>query len=81
MPNVVLKYFNASLGIGMLNWRNAWLLGSNKVYPVKLLTEHHCGRLVFRVPGTGKRFSYLQVKKTLRKTSIIITIPDEKLPF
>ncbi len=49
--------------------------------PVKLLTEYHCGRLVFRMPGTGKRVSYRQVKKALYKTSITITIYKDPLPF
>jgi hypothetical protein len=52
---VVLKYFNPLLKIGMQDIRQVWLLNNE---PIKLITTVHQGNLVYRVPGTRKRISY-----------------------
>jgi hypothetical protein len=58
--DIVIKYFNPGLGVGMQDIRNAWLLGAE---PVRLIASLHRGNLVFRVPGSRKRISYKLLKK------------------
>ena len=72
--NILIKYINPSLNIGLANVKNAWLLGPT---PVQLSVAVHRGLLVYRLPGSGKRISYRSLKKGLVKTNIIIT---ETLP-
>lgn len=69
LQEIKLRYFNESLQIGLVNWREAYLL---KPIVVKLLVEVDEGRLVYRVKGSGKRISYKQIKKGIRKQTIII---------
>jgi hypothetical protein len=64
-----LKYINKTLQIGMVNWREAYLL-SPQIIP--LLVEVDQGRLVYRAKGSCKRITYNQVKKGLTKTSQVI---------
>lgn len=61
------------LQIGLVNWRQAWLLSANP--PLQLSTEVYKGKLVFRIPGTSRRFSYQRVRKGLQKKVIIIKEP------
>jgi hypothetical protein len=72
-----IQYVNAILNIGLVNWREAWLLSTNP--PQKLYTEAHKGKLVFRIPGTSRRISYQRIKKDLRKKVVIIK--EKPLPF
>ena len=72
---VKLKYINQKLQIGVVSWRQVYLLQPSVI---PLLVEVDKGRLVYKAKGSGKRFSYHQVKKDLIKTSevIIEEIPD-----
>jgi hypothetical protein len=76
--DIVIKYFHPGEQVGIQDIRNAWLLKNN---PVKLITTLHRGNLVFRVPGSRKRISYLMLKKGLIKKEIIIQQPLYLLPF
>jgi len=73
---ILIKYIKEQLNIGLVNWREAWLFSTDP--PQKLYTEVHKGKLSFRIYGTSKRFSYLQIKKGLIKREFRIT---EHLPF
>jgi hypothetical protein len=75
---VIIKYFHPGYNIGLQDIRNAWLLGRS---PVKLKTTTYRGNLIFRVPGSGKRISYLTLKKGLVKKTIVIRQHYELLPF
>jgi hypothetical protein len=75
---VIIRYVNPSLNIGLQDVRNAWLLASPSI---KLSTSLHQGYLVYRLPGRGKRISYRQVKKGLIKKQVIIRQPYFKIPF
>jgi hypothetical protein len=72
-----IQYVNEILQIGLVNWRQAWLLSTNP--PQQLYTEVHKGKLVFRVPGTSRRISYQRLKKGLVKKLIIVK--QRPLPF
>lgn len=73
----VTQYINTQLNIGLVNWREAWLL--IKPYPLQLLAEHYRGALVFRIPGTSNRIAYKKLKQNLQPGKIIIV--EEPLPF
>jgi hypothetical protein len=74
LQEIKIKYFNESLQIGMVNWREVYLL---KPQITKLNVEVDRGRLVYRPTGSGKRISYKTLKKGLRKKSFSIF---EELP-
>jgi hypothetical protein len=76
--NVIIKYFHPGLNVGIQDIRNVWLLEKE---PVKLITTLHQVNLVFRIPGSRKRISYLTLKKGLVKKKIIIQRPLYLLPF
>ena len=76
--DIVIKYINPELQIGIQDIRNVWLLNSK---PLKLKTTLHRGNLVFRIPGTRKRISYKMLKSGLIKKQIIIKQPIYLLPF
>jgi len=61
---VIIKYFHPIYNIGLEDIRNAWLLDKQ---PVKLKTTTYRGNLIFRIPGSGRRISYLTLKKGLEK--------------
>ena len=75
---IIIRHVNPGLNIGLQDVRNAWLLASQ---PIKLSTSLHRGNLIYRLPGTGKRISYRQLKKGLIKKQIIIHQPLFTLPF
>ena len=77
---ITIKYFHPDLKIGLEDVRNAWLLLENKS-PVQLKTIIHQGHLHYRLPVSGKRISYLTMKKGLIKKQIIIHQPMLLLPF
>ena len=64
-----LKYINKELKVGMVNWKQVYLL-----HPVitPLRPEVDKGRLVYRAKGTSKRISYAQIKKGLVKENVWI---------
>lgn len=71
------KYINPKLNIGLVSWKEAWLLV--QPYPLQLLTEHYRGALVFRIPGTSRRIAYKKMKKDLQTRKVVIA--EEPLPF
>lgn len=72
-----LQYINTQLSIGLVNFREAWLLEGE--FPQKLYTEVYKGRLVFRMPGSFRRVSYQKIKKGLIKKEVFVK--EEPLPF
>ncbi len=74
--SITIKYFNPQLNIGLINWKNAYLLGEQ--IPCKLIVEVYKGKLVYRVPRTYKRYSYDLVKQNLKKKQVEIFF---RLPF
>ena len=75
---VLINSFHPIYNIGLQDIRNAWLL--DKI-PVKLKTTTYRGILIYRIPGSGKRISYLRLKKGLVKKTIIIRQHFDLLPF
>ena len=69
LQEIKLRYFNESLQIGMINWREVYLLEPEIV---KLNVEVDKGRLVYRATGSNKRISYKRLKKGLKKRSFSI---------
>lgn len=72
---IQLKYIDKNLQIGLVNWREAYLL-----YPeiIRLSVGVDRGRLVYRIKGKNRRISYKRVKKGLIRTSVWIVqqVPD-----
>jgi len=77
---IQINYYNPILNIGLEDIRNAWFFHSD-YSPIKLKTIIHQGLLVYRFPSSGKRISYLSLKKGLVKKKIIIRLPLQLLPF
>jgi hypothetical protein len=75
---VIIKYFHPIYNIGLQDIRNAWLLDKT---PAKLKTTTYRGNLIYRIPGSGKRISYLTLKKGLVKKTIVIRQHFDPLPF
>jgi hypothetical protein len=73
---VKIQYVNIKLQIGLVSWRQAWLLSPDP--PRQLYTEVYRGKLVFRIPGTSRRISYQRIKKGLIKKEMNI---KEYYPF
>lgn len=76
---ITIKYFHPVLKIGLEDIKNAWLLNLDQ--HIKLKTSVHRGNLVYRIPKSGKRISYADLKKGLKKQIIIIKQPINLLPF
>lgn len=72
---IKLRYFNEELKIGLISWREAYLL-----FPDirQLNLETYKGRVIYRLKGSSKRISYNRLKKGLVKTNRVIKIdvPD-----
>lgn len=66
---IKLKYLNPELQIGMVSWKQVYLLSPQIV---QLFAEVDKGRLVYRAKGSAKRTGYLQIKKGLAKTTLSI---------
>lgn len=75
MEQVVLKYWNEKLQIGLKDWRTAYLLHKE---PVLLTPEVYKGNLVYRARGSFRRYSYREIKQGIIKKKQIIII---HLPF
>jgi hypothetical protein len=67
--DIYIKYVHLKLNIGLKDVRNVWLLEPE---PVQLTVAVHRGSLVYRMPVSGKRISYRQLKKNLVKQSFVI---------
>lgn len=77
---VCIKYFHPKYCIGLEDVRNAWLLREGQE-PVKLKTIIYQGQLTYRLPVSGKRISYLTLKKELIGRKFIIYTEYYVLPF
>ena len=75
---IVLNYYHPTFNIGMQDVRNVWLLEDPLV---KLQPHLHRGALAYRLPKTGKRISYRQLKPGLVKRRLELAIPVTLLPF
>jgi hypothetical protein len=75
---IYLKYFHPELKLGMADPKSVWLLEDE---PVKLTVTVYRGNLVYRLPKSGRRISYRQLKKGLLKKLTVIQQPDDLLPF
>lgn len=67
---ILLNYINIKRQVGMVNWREVYLL---RPQVVRLIPEVDKGRLVYRAKGAVKRISYSKLKTGLVKKSYIIT--------
>jgi len=67
LQEIKIRYFNESLQIGLVNWREVYLL---KPQIIKLNVEVDEGRLVYRATGSNRRISYKRLKKGLKKKNI-----------
>lgn len=72
---IKLKYINTQLNIGLVNWKEVYILSPEII---KLKPEVDKRRLIYRIKGSTKRFSYCQIKKNLTKTNrcIVENYPD-----
>jgi hypothetical protein len=76
--DIYIKYVHLKLNIGLQDVKNVWLLEPE---PVQLTVAVHRGSLVYRMPVSGKRISYRQLKKNLVKRPFVIKRPLYVLPF
>lgn len=72
---IQLKYINNTLQIGVVSWREVYLLSPTITL---LYVEAYKGRLVYRKKGSSKRLSYNQIKTGLTPTTkvVVIEVPD-----
>jgi len=72
---IKLRYFNAELTIGLVTWREAYVL-SPALLQLKL--ETYKGRIIYRLKGAAKRIGYNRLKRRLVKMTRIIEshVPD-----
>jgi len=69
LQEIKINYFNESLQIGMVNWREVYLL---KPRIIKMNVEVDERRLVYGATGSNKRISYKILKRGLKKRSFSI---------
>jgi hypothetical protein len=69
MEQTAIRYWNKKLNLGMVDWRTVYFLNKE---PVLLKPEAHKGALIYRIPGTSKRFRYAYCKAKAVKKKIII---------
>lgn len=77
---VHINYFHRDYNIGLEDLRNSWLFCENKS-PVKLKTIMYQGLLAYRLPVSGKRISYRNLKKGLTKKNFVFRREISLLPF
>lgn len=75
MQKLQLKYINKELKVGMVDWKQVYLLHPKVI---QLKPEVDKGRLVYRAKGASRRISYAQIKKGLVKENVWIKeeVPD-----
>jgi hypothetical protein len=79
VQKVQLKYINERLHIGMVNWKEVYLLSPQVV---AFQVEVDRGRLIYRLKGSTKRISYTTLKQGLiRKQKWIEVDAPGWLPF
>lgn len=78
LQEIKIKYFNEALQIGMVNWREAYILTPKLI---RLNVEVDEGRLVYRARGSAKRISYKTLKKGLKKQIFSVFQEVPILPF
>lgn len=81
MPEIILKYYNSNLKIGVGKWNEVFYWPNNETAPVALKPEYYKGALVYRLPGSCKRISYKIIKAGLKHEKTIIFIDEFKMPF
>ncbi|MBL7725802.1 MAG: hypothetical protein JNK27_16810 [Chitinophagaceae bacterium] len=77
---VHINYFHPGYQIGLEDVKNAWLFCENKS-PVKLKTIMYQGLLAYRLPVSGKRISYRNLKRGLTKKNFTFHREIFLLPF
>jgi len=75
MEQIILKYWNEKMKIGLTNWKVVYLIDNE---PIELLPEVYKGNLVYRQRGSSKRYSYKKLKKGFVKKLHVIPL---ELPF
>ncbi len=75
VQKIQLNYINEHLQIGLVNWREAYLLSPQVL---ALQVEVDRGRLIYRLKGSNRRISYATIKKGLvkKQQTIAIDVPD-----
>jgi hypothetical protein len=75
LEQVVLKYWNEKIHIGLKDWRAVFLLDKDAL---PLIPEVYKGNLVYSQKGSSKRYSYKEIKGGIIKKKIVINV---HLPF
>ena len=81
MQKIILKYYNPVLKISLGKWNQAYFINQQDNLAIKLIPEYYKGGLVYRMPGSSKRFSYKRLKAHLLYKTITVHIKEYKLPF
>jgi hypothetical protein len=82
MPTIICKYYNPHLNIALGNWNQVFFIPTDvHLKPVALVPEYYRGALVYRLPGSSKRFSYKLLKKNLVPAKTVIVVDDCIMPF
>lgn len=78
MQTIKIKFIHQQHNLGFEEARKLWLLTAN---PVLLPVSVYRGNLCYRLPGTGRRLSYRQLKKGWVKKEFNIEFKIGPLPF
>lgn len=81
MQKIILKYFNPDMNIALGKWNEAYLIPGKQFAPVQLKPEYYKGALVYRLPGSCKRFSYKKIKARLQRKDTVIFYEAFIMPF
>ncbi len=68
---IKIKYFNPELKIGLVSWREAYLI-SDTLIPMQI--ETYRGRIIYREKGSSRRISYNRVKAGLKKSNQVFAV-------
>lgn len=60
MEQIILRFWNEKLKVGMNDWKTVYLFDINMV---QLIREVYKGSLVYRIPQSSKCISYKTIKK------------------
>lgn len=75
MEQIIFELYNPIHKIAFRDWRTVYLFDQGIHF---LQPELHKGRLVYRLPGTSKRWSYNTLKRGFVRKQMILR---EHLPF
>ena len=81
MQKIILKYYNPVLKISSANGIRLIFINQEDNLAIKLIPEYYKGGLVYRMPGSSKRFSYKRLKAHLLYKTITVHVKEYKLPF